>query len=293
MAAFDVTMARTISDPESPLYWDTIGGCCITPPIGHALEHESGTRGRAMGAKKTGQQSMHWSRWQEKWCIGGTRGPAGKEITGMRKLISMPRPREEVVYGSEGLDMRVLAAELSWRTELPEDLGIALGVFAPAPPGEPERERAAPAGQDAPEGSAAVVARMIVGNNLPKNWHKSALRGEIKQLMRRLRLLDFVQVPLNPLMKHTAPGYRFDAHLGVLSLPQRMNPREEESDATFFFRAYELPYDPVSFLAFKLSMIEGRAGRGLARTHDELTAPWANPAACAALINLCTSQSTQ
>ena len=58
----------------------------------------------------------------------------------------------------------------------------------------------------------------------------------------------------------------------------------DDADATFFFRAYELPYGPVAYLAFRLSMMEGREGRGFASTAAELTAPWASPA-CSKELN--------
>ena len=62
-AAFDVTMAKTFSDPLSPLYWDTIGDCCVTPPIGHHQPHISGTSGKMQGAKTSWKKSVHTARW--------------------------------------------------------------------------------------------------------------------------------------------------------------------------------------------------------------------------------------
>ena len=221
---------------------------------------------------------------------GGTRPVAGAEITGLRRLINMPRPGERIVFGTEPLDLQVLGEELTWRTSLPEPLSRALGVDADASSSGPQRARG---GDGGPDAGAVQVARMIVGDEgMPPNWHNSSPRRDTKQLVNRLRRLIWSSVPFRTTCQAHALGHSHDADLALLSLPQRMRPRQEETDATFFFRAYELPYDPVAFLAFRLSMMEGRQGRGLAKTPAELTAPWAT-AACASLINLCMSESTQ
>ena len=96
-AAFDVAMARTFSDPRSPLYWDTIGGCAVTPPCGHVLTHESGTRGHHQGARRRAEDSIHSGKWHQWWCRGGTRPmPSGRGST--PTLMSMPGPEDEPVY---------------------------------------------------------------------------------------------------------------------------------------------------------------------------------------------------
>ena len=104
MAVFDVTMTNTVQDPDSPLYWGKIGGCAVTPPIRHALTHESGTRGRVMGMNKTSKQGLHNSRWHESWCVGGTRPVAGNRARTPERLVNMPRPEPRIVYGTVQLD---------------------------------------------------------------------------------------------------------------------------------------------------------------------------------------------
>ena len=281
MAAFDVTMARTFQDPESPLYWDTIGGCCISPPIGHALTHESGTRGRAMDQPKTGQQSLHKSRWTENWCVGGTRRhPAGPE-NAMRKLMGMPLPMQTITWAGRAMDLSQLEAELTWRTKMSQDIADTLGEDAAQPFGE----RAAPGGGDEEEsGPAKRLAAKILGpDNLPENWHRSALRGHVKKLLAALRHLVYTRVPARPRLAHTPPDYTHDAELTVQSLPQRLS-HADDDDRSYCWRSYELPFDPVCHIAFQLSMMEGRTGQGMSTTDPELNAPWASPD-CYQLVN--------
>ena len=79
--------------------------------------------------------------------------------------------------------------------------------------------------------------------------------------------------PARPRVLHTSLGYTRDAELSVLTLPQRMQP-PEDSDHSYCWRAYVLPYDPVSHLAFTVSMMEGREGRGMSMSESELKDPW-------------------
>eukprot|EP00969_Alexandrium_andersonii_P276714 12230926-Alexandrium_andersonii.AAC.1 len=42
-------METSLGDPLSPLFWDTIGGCCGTPPVGHQQPRISRAGGKAQG----------------------------------------------------------------------------------------------------------------------------------------------------------------------------------------------------------------------------------------------------
>eukprot|EP00969_Alexandrium_andersonii_P246949 10913920-Alexandrium_andersonii.AAC.1 len=89
-------MARTFSDPAGPLYWDTMGGCVATPPCGHVLTHESGTRGHHQGARRSAEDSMHSGKWAQRWRRGGARpmpNGRGTDLT----LMSVPGPDEAEV----------------------------------------------------------------------------------------------------------------------------------------------------------------------------------------------------
>ena len=272
MAAFDVTMARTFQDPASPLYWDTIGGCCISPPIGHALTHESGTRGRAMGMKKSGKESIHKSRWHDDWCVGGTRPHPGQPASAMRSLIGMPQPSSVIVWGTKPLDLQALGPELTWRTRMTEHVGLILGVRHEAPFGE----RAAPGDADEEDPNMSWhLAGVICGpETLPKRkWGRSSLGRLVRHLLSLMRRLIWDSVPARPRVKHTPLEYTHDAELTVLTLPQRMQP-PDDSDHSYCWRAYVLPYDPVSHLAFTVSMMEGREGRGMSMSESELKDPW-------------------
>ena len=282
MAAFDVTMARTFQDPRSPLYWDTIGGCCVTPPVGHVLTHESGTRGRVMGAKTTAQRSLHKSRWEEAWCLGGTRPLAAHvQLPGQRRLIGMPMPRQAVVFGTGHLNVAELHDELRWRTHIAEPVAAAIGPLQPEEGTAGERA----ALSDRQETSAAWnMAKLMLPADypLPANWHASAMRRHFKHLVAQVKKLDTSPLPAGHL-RATPRGHLADAVLTVLSLPKRIS-TSRDMDESFFFRSYVLPRDHVSELAFRLSMEEGRQGRPMATSEAALLAPWASPTRCSQII---------
>ena len=281
MAAFDVTMSLTLQDPESPLYWDTIGGCCATPPCGHVITHETGTRGRAMGAHIGGPKSLHKSRWAEElWCRGGTRKLPFHNAVLMPRLIGMPAPGQLIPYLSRPLDLPRDYAELVWRTYVPEQLqaataGPSSGSSEP-PEGGPARAAGAP--------SAKSLAKLIgapSGSTGEAGWHGTAARRRTKALAANIRRLETAPFPREGESPHTPAGYEYDA---VYEPPDSLTISASSKAWGFYFRAYVLPEDPVSDLAFQLSMAEARCGRKLEDARG-LQAPWEPAEECEALIN--------
>ena len=282
MAAVGVTLARTFQDLQSPLYWGTIGGCCITPPVGHVLTHDRGPRERAApSTQRPAEKTLHHSRWWEPWCLGGTRPLAGQQEAGLRRLVGMAMPNERVVYGTEPLNAAELREELRWRTAIAEEVARALGPLDPA---EGTAEERAALGGSAANSGASAMAMLVFGKQyrLPANWRSSSLRRQCKQLVCHLKQLGTSALPVGRL-RATPPGHLADAFLTILTLPNRIAPAED-MDQSFFLRSYVLPREPVSELAFRLSMEEGRQGRPMADSDAALQAPWANPSRCSQLI---------
>ena len=266
-AAFDVTMARTFADPDSPLYWDTIGGCVVTPPCGHVMTHESGTRGHAQGARRSAANSMHWGRWDQNWCRGGTRPmPNGRGRA--PTLMSMPGPGvEEVFMPGRGPVLPDDWEELKWRTFVPPAIGDALDRGSSRPRRRRGERSASAALLEAAAASCPSESESGSESTVALQRLAKTHTGLMKRLIRYPMPASWVRRVGPP----TLPGvpYTFDAQISDCL---RMLASEDDRHRCCMFRAYYLPRDLRAELAFALSMAEGRAGRtGFEALDDEWT----------------------
>ena len=275
-AAFDVTMAKTFSDPKSPLYWDTIGGCCVTPPIGHHQPHISGTSGKMQGANKSWKASVHAGRWTEPWCRGGTRWREDHVEELKPQLMSMPRPGEKPVFDPSGILLFPEDhEELVWRTRLESGLEdiVFPGRRTGVPPAQHLKHKGTKIDRLAQYWLGVSTKKMMKGKNT--SWHNTFSR-QLNSLTR------MVTKPVAPeTRRHHTPeteggfydtDYQAPPGLSTLDL--------QEQRRSHMFRMYPLPFDPQAHLAYSISLAEGRLGKRACPHSDS----WKCPDEVAAIV---------
>ena len=260
-------MAKTFSDPRSPLYWDTIGGCCLTPPVGHHLPHISGTVGKIQGQRRySWAKSVHKGRWNEDWCRGGTRAGPRDHVRKQPRLMSMPTPNETPVFAGRPLDFPLDHDELVWRTRM--EPGLAELVFPGSTGANP-----LPAGALSLAGRIEKLAKYWLNLDLRKlNNRKGGAAN--RALRRQMIFMSHLRVdPVAPAddLQHT-PALQGGFYDCDYKAPPAVGAVDyHEHHCSHMFRMYPLPVDPQAILAYTISMIEGRAGRTL---DDSISAEW-------------------